>query len=147
MTIQLYAEQLPVRQVIDLGMSALSHDDIVRFAREWDPQPFHTDDDAARSGYFGEIIASGLQTMGVLQRLVVQAAYRHWQIIAGRSIRDVQLTLAVRAGMKLHGTLEVTSIKPVDASRSMVTTVGRLDYQGSPVLSMETDAYVRRIPA
>lgn len=146
MPTQLYAEQLPVGEVIDLGTLTLSHDDIVQFASKWDPQSFHIDDEAARHGFFGEVIASGLQTMGVLQRLAVMGAFRHWKIIAGRSIRDVQLTLAVRAGMELHGTMQVIQVTPVDATRSLVTKVGRLDHEGRPVLTMETDAYVRRRP-
>jgi acyl dehydratase len=143
---QLYAEELPVGEVLDLGTHALTHDDIVRFAAEWDPQAFHVDDVAARAGFFGEVIASGLQTMAVLQRLAVVGAFNRWHIIAGRSIRDVQLTLAVRAGMQLHATMQITAINPVDATRSLVTKVGRLDHDGRPVLTMETDAYVRRRP-
>src|SRR4051794_14025475 len=123
---QLYAEQLPLHEVIDLGRFTLSHDDIVRFATDWDPQSFHVDDDAARDGFFGEVIASGLQTMGVLQRLAVLGVFHRWHIIAGRAIRDVQLTLAVRAGMELHGTIQITSVTPVDDTRSLVTKVGRL---------------------
>lgn len=143
---QLYAEELPVHRVLDLGSYTLQHDDIVRFAREWDPQSFHIDDKVAEDGYFGEVIASGLQTMGVFQRLAVLGAFGQWHIIAGRSIRDVQLTLAVRAGMALHGTIEVTAVTPVSATRSLVTKIGRLDHDGRPVLSMETDSYVRRLP-
>jgi acyl dehydratase len=147
MTLSLYAEQLPLLTDIELGEFALTHDDIVRFATDWDPQAFHVDDEAAGAGFFGEVIASGLQTMGVLQRLAVLNAYRHWHIIAGRAIRDVQLTLAVRAGMQLRGTLRITAITHVDERRSLVTKIGRLTHEGRPVLSMETDAYVRRLPA
>ncbi|MET0822365.1 MAG: MaoC/PaaZ C-terminal domain-containing protein [Aeromicrobium sp.] len=146
MSDQLYADDLPIGEVIDLGKQSLTHDDIVSFAEQWDPQAFHVDDVAARAGFFGEVIASGLQTMGVLQRLAVLGAFHRWHIIAGRSIRDVQLTLAVRAGMQLHGTIEITAAAPVDISRSLVTLIGRLDHEGQPVLRMETDTYVRRRP-
>lgn len=84
--------------------------------------------------------------MGVLQRLAVLGVFHRWHIIAGRAIRDVQLTLAVRAGMELHGTIQITSVTAVDDTRSLVTKVGRLDHDGRPVLSMETDVYVRRLP-
>jgi acyl dehydratase len=144
---RLYAEDLRVGEVIDLGSSTLSHDQIVAFAREWDPQPFHVDDTAAAAGFFGEVIASGLQTMGVFQRLFVDGALKDWEVIAGRRIRDVELTLAVRAGMTLHATVEILEITPIDAQRSLVTKVGTLDHEGRPVLRMETDAYVRRRPA
>jgi acyl dehydratase len=143
----LYAEQLPLASDIDLGQFTLSRDDIVQFATQWDPQAFHIDDEAAQAGFFGGLIASGLQTMGVLQRLAVLNAFRHWHVIAGRAIRDVQLTLAVRPGMQLDGTLHITAITPVDDTRSLVTKIGRLHHEGRPVLSMESDSYVRRAPA
>lgn len=146
MTHLLHAEDLPVGRTLDLGSLTLEHHDIVDFASTWDPQSFHVDDGAAAAGFFGEVIASGLQTMGVLQRLTVLGALHRWDIIAGRSIRDVQFTLAVRAGMTLHGTLEITAVHPVDRSRASVTTVGRLHHESAPVLSMESNAYVRRRP-
>lgn len=145
MTRKLRAEELPVGEVIALGSRTLDAAEIVAFAQDWDPQDFHTETAAAALGHFGGVIASGLQTMGVLQRLSVLGALNSWDVIAGRTIRDVQFTLAVRAGMVLDATLEVVQVVAVDDNRALVTTLGRITSDGQPVLYMESDVYVRRV--
>lgn len=147
MTRKLRAEELSVGEVITLGSRTLGVAEIVAFAQDWDPQDFHTEKAAAARGHFGGVIASGLHTMGVLQRLSVLGALHGWDVIAGRTIRDVQFTLAVRAGMVLDATLEVVRVVPVDENRALVTTTGRITSDGRPVLRMEADAYVRRVGA
>ena len=57
-------------QVIELGPASVSEQQIVEFAREYDPQWFHTDREAAASGHWGGLIASGWQTCGMAMRLV-----------------------------------------------------------------------------
>jgi acyl dehydratase len=59
-------------QVLEAGSVSLSEDDIVAFARAWDPQWFHVDPLAASQGRFGGLIASGWQTCGVAMRLAVE---------------------------------------------------------------------------
>ena len=49
----------------------MSREDIVRFAREWDPQPFHLDEQAARETHFGGLVASGWHTACLAMRIVV----------------------------------------------------------------------------
>ena len=61
-------------QVIEAGPYALSQDELLSFAREWDPQWFHTDPEAAAQGPHGGLIASGWQTCGIAMRLAVAAA-------------------------------------------------------------------------
>ena len=68
----------------------MSHDETVRYAERWDPQPFHVDDDAAGAGHFGEVIAIGLHKLGVFQRLAVLGAYRHLAVLAVRAIRNIE---------------------------------------------------------
>jgi acyl dehydratase len=46
----------------DLGGFVLSREEVLDFARRYDPQPFHLDDDAARASMFGRLVASGLHT-------------------------------------------------------------------------------------
>ena len=53
---------------------SMSHEEIVDFASRWDPQPFHVDDEWARDGVFGEVIASGVHSFAIFQRLAVLGA-------------------------------------------------------------------------
>ena len=52
------------------GSIAVTKDEIVAFAREFDAQPFHTDEDAAKRSFAGGLIASGWQSCGFLMRLI-----------------------------------------------------------------------------
>ena len=62
-----------VGQVIEAGPHVLTQDELLRFARDWDPQWFHTDPAAAEAGPFQGLIASGWQTCGIAMRLIADA--------------------------------------------------------------------------
>jgi len=57
--------------VYEFGAVTVNEADIVRFAREYDPQPFHTDPDTASGWHFGGLIASGWHTGSLAMRLLV----------------------------------------------------------------------------
>lgn len=140
----LCAEELPVGHVIDLGSHSVSRKEIIDFARHWDPQPFHIDEAEAALGRFGEVIASGVHTLAIFQRLAVLGAYRHWDIIAGRAIRDIQLTSPVRPGMLLTATIMIEHVEMTHPDRALVTKRGAIANDALPLMSVTLDAYVRR---
>ncbi len=63
-------------QVLETGTASLTDAEIVAFARDYDPQWFHTDPARAQRGPFGGLIASGWQTCGIAMRLAAQACSR-----------------------------------------------------------------------
>jgi acyl dehydratase len=67
---RLYLEDLSVGDRFSAGPIVVSADDIKRFAREYDPQPFHLDEDAARSSMFRGLVASGWHTAALTMRLL-----------------------------------------------------------------------------
>jgi acyl dehydratase len=67
-----YFEDYVVGAVLELGSVSVSADEVVRFARQFDPQPMHTDPEAAAAGPFGGLIASGWHTVGLMMRLIVE---------------------------------------------------------------------------
>jgi acyl dehydratase len=140
----LYAEDLPVGVDVDLGADTATHDEIVEFARAWDPLPIHTDDAAAAAGPFGEVIGSGLHTMAIFQRLAVLGAYSSWAMVAGRGVRDVQLVGPLRPGTTVHARLRVVGVRRVGSDRALVTTRGTVSDADRRLLALETDAYVAR---
>ncbi|MBY0463722.1 MAG: MaoC family dehydratase [Burkholderiales bacterium] len=85
-------------QVIEAGPYALSQDELLSFAREWDPQWFHTDPEAAAQGPHGGLIASGWQTCGIAMRLAVAAALEGSESFASPGLAYVKWTHPVRAG-------------------------------------------------
>ncbi len=60
--IGLYLEEIELGRVVDLGSHHFTREAIIAFARQYDPQPFHLDEEAAKNGPFGVLSASGWHT-------------------------------------------------------------------------------------
>ncbi|GAA4479550.1 MaoC family dehydratase [Rhodococcus olei] len=142
-----YAEDLTVGELIELGSHTVTESELVEFAGRWDPQDFHVDRAAAEQGWFGGLIASGVHSMAVLQRLSVLGVYRHLSVIGGRGLRDVRFRRPVRPGDTLTGTMRIDEVVLDDRGRGLVTSTGQLlGSDGAVVFSVVTEAYVRRRP-
>jgi acyl dehydratase len=70
----LYLEDLSVGMKFQAGPEKISEADIIAFAKEFDPQPFHMDPEAAKNTIFRGLAASGWHTMGVTMRMLVNGA-------------------------------------------------------------------------
>lgn len=143
MTGRLGGADLRAGTVYRFGEYRLSLEEVLEFAAQWDPQDFHTDPAAADAGAFGGIIASGIQTMAVLQRLTVLGVYRDWQVIAGRSMREVQFLRPVRPGDVLTGWARIDEVIADDRGRADVVIATELTVGDRPVLRAVTDVVVR----
>jgi len=73
MTAPLYLEDLHVGQTFVSGSVTLTADEIKAFARQFDPQPFHLDEEAAKDSLFGGLAASGWHTAALTMKLLVEA--------------------------------------------------------------------------
>jgi acyl dehydratase len=120
----------------DLGTHRMTETEIVAFATAWDPQAFHIDAEAAKSRHFGGIVASGLHTIGVYQRLATLAHLDRWGVIAGRGLRDLQFPRPVCPGTSSRAGSSSTqssppeppatsSLSPVPSSTRTVTWSSR----------------------
>ncbi len=65
----LYFEDFPAGDIAEYGDRLATAGEIVAFAREYDPQPFHLDEEAAKSSQAGGLIASGWLTCVMLMRM------------------------------------------------------------------------------
>ncbi|MCJ8140056.1 MaoC family dehydratase [Falsirhodobacter halotolerans] len=90
----------------------LSQDDIIRYARENDPQPMHTDPEAASAGRFGGVIASGWQIAALSMRVFVEAGGYGKTPMVGMGIDELRWRRPVRPGDRLKVTREVISTEP-----------------------------------
>lgn len=102
-----YWEDFPVGAVREFGGKTLSKEDIVRFAREYDPQPFHVDEEAAKRSVFGGLIASGWQTCGLAMRMMCDAYLLDAASAGSPGVESVRWTLPVRPGDTLRVRLTV----------------------------------------
>lgn len=138
---KLYADDLSVGEVFQLGSWTVSLEEILSFGHLWDPLPIHVDRDAAKSTQFGEVIASGIHVVAIMQRLTTMGLYRISSLVAGRGIRDARLTRPIRAGTVLDGCVTIDQITVRDSGIAVVLTRGQLrDDRGVQVFEMLTDS-------
>jgi acyl dehydratase len=108
---RLYLEDLAVGQRFTTAQYALDADQIRRFAAQFDPQPFHLDDAAARDSVFGGLAASGWHTAAITMRLLVTSEMRlAWGLIGAGA--EVSWPKPTRPGDVLHVDSEVLEITP-----------------------------------
>ena len=144
-----WAEDTPIGEVRDLGSYEVTEREIVDFASRWDPQFFHTDPDRATSeGAFGGLIASGIHTVAIYQRLEITSRTDQWHVIGGTGIKDLVLRRPVRPGDLLTGRSEIVDrrLEP-ERRRGLLTFAGQLVNQsGDLVLSLRISAYLHMRP-
>jgi acyl dehydratase len=89
-------------QVIEAGPVGISADEIVAFARQYDPQWFHVDAERAGAGRHGGLIASGWHTCALAMRLAVQAALEGSESFASPGLGSLRWLHPVRPGDALR---------------------------------------------
>jgi acyl dehydratase len=100
-----YYEDLRIGEVEESGSCFVDKEELLDFARRYDPQYFHADEDAARDSVFGELVAPGTFTMALWRRLDHEiAADIAW--ICGVAWDDVRFLRAVRPGDRLRARAE-----------------------------------------
>ena len=140
---------LPGR-VFAYGRRALSEDEIIEFARQWDPQRFHIDPPAARETPFGGIVASGWHTGCVLMRLMCDAYLNESSCIGSPGIDEWRFAAPVRPGdaLRFRATvLESGFTTKTAPSCSLVTYTTRPSgWRATPSGSLPTRTCPRSLP-
>jgi len=123
---------------------------IVEFARFYDPQPFHTDPEAARATVYGGLIASGLQTIGLSFKLFFETGVLSACSLGSPGLDEIRWKAPVRPGDTLHVVAEVLEARPSSSKpdrgivRILFTT---LNQRGEAVATLIANQLCRRRPA
>jgi acyl dehydratase len=107
-----YWEDLFVGKVIELGSREVSRDEIIEFARRYDPQPFHTDEEAAKISIYGGLIASGWHTCAMVMRLLYDGLLAHAASLGSPGVDSVRWLEPVRPGDTLHARMTIVDSRP-----------------------------------
>ncbi|WP_022683993.1 MaoC family dehydratase [Sphingobium bisphenolivorans] len=148
-----YFEDIQIGETHSFGPHNVSREDVVRFAAEFDPQPFHLSDKAAAQTHFGSLSASGWHTAALCMKMMVA----NWQqnpgiqaaSLGALGIDELRWLRPVRPGDTLRGTSETVEKK---ASRSrpemgiIKTRVTLFNQNDEPVFTMNPIAMVRTRP-
>jgi acyl dehydratase len=89
----------------------VTQDEILEFARKYDPQWFHTDPDSAAQSVFGEVVASGIHVLALWRQMDHEI---NWDIdwVCGIGWDELRLKRAIRPGDTIHVTSEIVSLEP-----------------------------------
>ena len=145
--VRYYWEDLAVGEVRDLGTITPTREEIIAFARQFDPQPFHLDDDAARESVFGRLCASGWHTCGMAMRLMVTNFLCHTTSLGSPGLENLRWLKPVYPGdtLRLQHTLVDKQPMRNHPTVGKVRTIWELfNPHGDPVLHMEGWAMFRR---
>ena len=121
-----FFEDFEVGQIFTAGGIKLSLEEIMEFARNYDPQPFHVDIDYAENFQYGGIIASGFHTMAVTMRLFVDTGFLGTSSLGSPGIESIQFVSPVRPEdvLSLSVLLENKRVSKSDPTRGIMV----LDY-------------------
>src|ERR1700722_20994113 len=107
-----YLEDFAVGQTFGSGRLRIDGERALAFAAEFDPQPFHLDEAAARRSIFGGMPASGWHTAAVTMRLLVETEFKPAGGIIGAGFDECRWTRPVRPGDELRIECEVIGVRP-----------------------------------
>jgi acyl dehydratase len=108
----LYLEDFAVGQKHLSGKIRVDAEAIRAFATQFDPQPFHLDDEAARGSLFDGLAASGWHTAALTMRLLVDSGMKPAGGIIGTRADELKWPRPVRPGDELHVEAEVLEVRP-----------------------------------
>ncbi len=107
-----YLEDFAVGQVFNTGRLRIDKEQIFAFARQFDPQPFHLDEDAARNTPFQGLAASGWHPAALTMRLMVDGEFKPAGGILGVGFDELSWPRAVRPGDELRAQSEILEVRP-----------------------------------
>jgi acyl dehydratase len=107
-----YFEDFTAGQVIELGSHTITRDEMIAFARQFDPQPFHLDDEAAKKTIYGGLIASGWHTGSIMMRLLYDGLVKDTVSLGSPGVDELRWVKPVRPGDTLSGRVTVLECVP-----------------------------------
>jgi acyl dehydratase len=133
-----YFEEYAVGETFETGIATISEQDILAFARAFDPQPWHLDGHGATKPPFYGLVASGWHTTAIAMRLLVDCGFLRTTGVLGIGIDELRWPRSVRPGSTLRVRGEVRSLEPPTVGRrsgTMRVSLTAIDQNDEAVLT------------
>lgn len=141
----IYYDDIEVGETMELGSVTLSEAELRSFAEQYDPQPFHIDEAAARERGYDGLIASGWQTIAVTNRIVVDEFLTNVVNLGGLGVSEIQWHAPVYAGDTLRVEIEAVNKRLSDSTgHGVVQRETRVATDTGQVLSYTTATLIAR---
>lgn len=144
---RLHWEDFPAGSVRRFGGTTLTREAIVAFARDFDPQPFHLDEDAARESLFGALCASGWHTCALTMRMMCDAYLNRTASLGSPGLENIRWLRPVYPGDTLQVAMTVLEARPMASRPTVGLVLQRWEVSNQreePVMTMEGWGMLRR---
>jgi acyl dehydratase len=145
-----YFEDFKVGETHDCGSKTVHKDEIVGFAREFDPQPFHVDEKKAEASPYGGLIASGWHTCALCMRLAVDGVLKDTANMGSPGVENLRWLKPVRPGDTIEVTVSVLEMVPSSSrpDRGRIKVKFEVtDHTGDTLMDMVAWMMMKRRPA
>jgi acyl dehydratase len=103
----LYLEDLSPAHAFESRRHTITQDEIITFARAYDPQPFHTDPVAAKASFFGRLVASGWHTAALTMKMLTESEMDLAGGLIGAGMEDLKWPTPLVPGDTIHVRIEI----------------------------------------
>ncbi|MBE11415.1 MAG: acyl dehydratase [Rhodospirillaceae bacterium] len=144
-----FFEGFKVGDIYETRAVTLTEGQMVDFSMQYDPQPIHTDQEASKHGIHGSIISSGLQTLGLANRLWIELGLMGENNLGGPGLDNVRWPRPVFAGDTLRTVVEVVAARESKSKLDRgIVTFGFTTYnqKNEVVMTYECMDMIRRAP-
>lgn len=149
--IQWYWEDFKDGLVMEFGPKRVEHDEVIRFATDFDPQPFHLSEEAGKASLFGGLAASGWHTASMVMRLMCDGFLNKSSSLGSPGLDSLKWLRPVMVGDELRARLTVLGSRPMNSKPKVGLVQTRweaLNQRHEVVMTIESWAmFGRREPA
>jgi acyl dehydratase len=145
-----YFEDFKVGETHECGERTVHKDEIIKFARDYDPQPFHIDEKAAERSAYGGIIASGWHTCALCMRMAVDGVLKDTANMGSPGVENLRWLKPVRPGDTIQVTVSILEMVPSSSrpDRGRIKVKFEVsDHTGEVLMDMVAWMMMRRRPA
>jgi acyl dehydratase len=135
-----YFEDFKVGDVMVMGERTIGKEEMIAFAREFDPQPFHIDEDAAKQSSFGGLIASGWHTCALVMRMMCDHHLNQSASLGSPGLDNIRWLKPVRPGDTLTAARVIVEARPSQSKPTVGIIKSRWEVhnqRGELVMTME----------
>ena len=123
MAFKYYWEDLAAGETVEIGSHTITAEEIIAFAKQFDPQPFHIDAEKAKDSIYGGLIASGWHTCSIAMRLMCDSYVNQAASMGSPGLEEVRWLKPVRPGDTLRATRTIEESRPTSKpDRGLVLT-------------------------
>ncbi|KRD87794.1 hypothetical protein ASE51_26670 [Bacillus sp. Root147] len=137
-------DEFTIGQVFETKSLKLTKKDIMRFAKEFDPQYMHLDEEKAKQGRFNGIIASGIHTMALSFKLWIEQGMYEEDVIAGTEMNNIKFIKPVYPGDELHTIVKVIDKKTKKSETGILTVLLSTYNKEQKVFEGELSVLIKR---